>query len=157
MAWTKTKTVIAAGAAVLLVAGITTFILKHVAVRNDIPRASWTDSGHGDPKSALLSFLSAVQQADGEKFLASCTPELQQEFQRRFGQQAQAQGMSLYEFLGHDMAPRFRSTTGIRIVGQTSVSPDRVQLRVLALGEGKEHPVVLKKTDDGWKVDQIFQ
>ena len=157
MAWTKAKTATVVGVGLLLAAGTTTIIIKHVATQNDVPRAFWADSGYGDPKSTLLSFLSAVQQVDGEKILTSCTPELQQEFQRHFGEQAKAQGKSLVEFLGHDVQPRFRSTTGIRVTGQTAVSSDCIKLRVLALGEGKEHPITVRKIGDEWKVDQVFQ
>ena len=73
MAWTKAKTAIVVGASVLLAAGTTTAVIQyqhHMATRNDVPRAAWAYSGYGDPKSAMLTFLYAIRQADGEQILA---------------------------------------------------------------------------------------
>ena|ERR1700690_1352941 len=138
MAWTKAKTAIVVGASVLLAAGTTTAVIQyqhHVATRNDVPRAAWVFSGYGDPKSAMLTFLYAIRQADGEQILAACSPGLQQTFQKHFEKQMQASGKTLGEFLSHDVPPRFNSTTGIRIMEQKPASEDRIMLRVLALGE----------------------
>jgi hypothetical protein len=66
-----------------------------------------------------------------------------------------ASGKTLGEFLSQDVPPRFKSTTGVRILEQKPVSVDRIKLRVLALGEQKEHPVTVRKIGDEWKVDQI--
>ncbi len=42
----------------------------HRATRNDVSREAWVYSGYGDPKSAMLTFLDAIRQADGEQILA---------------------------------------------------------------------------------------
>jgi RNA polymerase sigma factor (sigma-70 family) len=160
MAWTKAKTAIVVGASVLLAAGTTTVVIQHqhhVATRNDVPRAAWVFSGYGDPKSAMLTFLYAIRQADGEQILAGCTPELQQTFQKHFEKQMKDSGKTLGEFLAHDAPPRFNSTTGIRILEQKSASEDRITLRVLDLGEQKEHQITVRKIGDEWKVDEVFQ
>ncbi len=160
MAWTKAKTAIVVGASVLLAAGTTTLAIqhqRHVATRNDVPRTSWVFSGYSDPKSAMLTFLYAVRQADGEQILAGCTPELQQNFQQNFGKQAQAKGKTLSEFLADELPARLKSTTGIRILSQLPVAADQIEFRVLALGEKGEHQITVRKIDDEWKVDQIFQ
>ena len=120
-------------------------------------RAAWAYSGYDDPKSAVLTFLHAIRQADGEQILAGCTPELQQNFQLHFGKQAQAKGKSLSEFLADELPARLKSTTGIRILSQLQVAADRIEFRVLALGEKGEHQIVVRKIDDEWKVDQVFQ
>jgi RNA polymerase sigma factor (sigma-70 family) len=159
MAWTKVKTAIVSGVVVLLAAGTTTVVIQHqhhLATRNDVARTAWTYSGYGDPKSALLSFLYAIRQADGEQILAACTPGLQQTFQKHFEKQMQASGKSLGEFLSQDAPPRFKSTMGIRIVEQKPASEDRITLRVLALGEQKEHQITVRKIGDEWKVDEVF-
>ena len=165
MAWTKAKTAIVAATAVILAAGTTTAVIQyqhHVATRNDVSRAAWVFSGYGDPKSAVLTFLYAIRQADGEQILAGCTPELQQNFQQNFGKQAQAKGKTLSEFLADELPARLKSTTGIRILSQLPVAADRIEFRVLALGEraplgGKgEHQITVRKIGDEWKVDQVF-
>ncbi len=160
MAWTKMKTAVISGVVVLLAVGTTTAVIQHqhlLTTGNDVSRAAWVFSGYGDPKSAMLTFLHAIRQADGEQILAACTPELQQEFQKRFEKQMRAAGKTLGEFLAQDAPARFQSTTGIRIIELLPVSADRITLRVLALGEGKEHPVTVRKIGDEWKVDQVFQ
>ena len=156
MAWTKMKTATVAVTVVILATGATTVIVKHAAARNDVPRAAWANSGYADPKSAVVSFLWAIRQADGEQILASCTPGLQQTFQKHFEKQMQASGKSLGEFLSQDAPPRFKSTMGIRIVEQKPASEDRITLRVLALGEQKEHQITVRKIGDEWKVDEVF-
>jgi RNA polymerase sigma factor (sigma-70 family) len=159
MAWTKTKTAIVVGASVLLAASTTTLVIQHqhhLATRNDVSRAAWVFSGYGEPKSAMMSFLWAIRQADGEQILAACSPGLQQTFQKHFEKQMQASGKSLGEFLAQDTPPRFNSTTGIRILEQKPVSEDRITLRVLALGEQKEHRITVKKIGEEWKVDGVM-
>jgi RNA polymerase sigma factor (sigma-70 family) len=159
MAWTKAKTAIMVGASVLLAAGTATAVFQyhhHVATRNDVSRAAWVFSGYGDPKSAMLTFLYAIRQADGEQILAACSPGLQQTFQKHFEKQMQASGKTLGEFLAHDAPPRFNSTTGIHIIELLPVSADRITLRVLALGEQKEHQITVRKIGDEWKVDEVF-
>jgi RNA polymerase sigma factor (sigma-70 family) len=165
MAWTKAKTAIVSGVVVLLAVGTTTVVIQHqhhLATRNDVPRAAWVFSGYGDPKSAVLTFLYAIRQADGEQILAGCTPELQQNFQQNFGKQAQAKGKTLSEFLADELPARLKSTTGIRVLSQLPVAGDRIEFRVLALGEraplgGKgEHQITVRKIGDEWKVDQVF-
>ena len=112
MAWTKAKTAAVAITAVILAAGTTTVVIQyqhHVATRNDVSRAAWVFSGYDDPKSAVLTFLHAIRQADGEQILAGCTPELQQNFQQNFGKQAQAKGKTLSEFLADELPARLRA------------------------------------------------
>ena len=148
------------GAGVLLAVGTTTLVIQHQhhqTTRNDVARAAWTFSGYGDPKSAMMSFLWAIRQADGEQIVAACSPELQQTFQKHIEKQMRESGKSLGEFLAQDAPARFNTTTGIRILELLPVSTDRITLRVLALGEGKEHPITVRKIGDEWKVDQVFQ
>ena len=154
MAWTKTKTAAVTTLAVILAAGTTvSFIHRAVEQKRD-SRPGWTFRGYGDPKSALVSFLWAVREADGERIWTSLSPDLQRAFQQRFEQQAQLQGKSLREVLAQQAAPRFAATTGIRILEQRDVSADRIQLQLLALGEQAEHVVIMKKIGSEWKVDQ---
>jgi hypothetical protein len=160
MAWTKAKTAAVAVTAVILAAGTTIAVIQyqhHVAARNDVSTAAWVFSGYGDPKSAMLTFLYAIRQADGEQILAACSPGLQQTFQKHFEKQMRASGKTLGEFLAQDAPPRFKSTMGIRIVEQKPASEDRITLRVLALGEQKEHQITVRKIGDEWKVDEVFQ
>ena len=106
----KVNGMVQVGAGVLLAVGTTTVVIQHqhhLATRNDVARTAWTYSGYGDPKSALLSFLYAIRQADGEQILAACTPGLQQTFQKHFEKQMQASGKSLGEFLSQDAPPAF--------------------------------------------------
>ena len=159
MAWTKAKTAIVVGVGVLLAAGTTTVVIqhqRHLATRNDVPRAAWVFSGYGDSKSSVMSFLWAIRQADGEQILAACSPGLQQTFQKHFEKQMQASGKSLGEFLSQDTPPRFKSTMGVRILEQKPASEDRITLRVLALGEQKEHQITVRKIGGEWKVDEVF-
>jgi RNA polymerase sigma factor (sigma-70 family) len=159
MAWTKAKTTVC-GVIILAVGTATTLLVqhqRHSTTRNDVSRAAWAYSGYGDPKSTVVSFLWAIRQADGKQILASCSPELQQEFQKRFEKQMGASGKSLSEFLAQDAPAHFNHTAGIRILEQKPVSTDQIALRVWALGEQKEHLVTVRKIGDEWKMDQVFQ
>ena len=159
MAWTKLKTGIISAVIVIGVATTTTTLVNqhqhHLASQNDVSRAAWAFSGYGDPKSAMMSFLWAIRQADGEQILAACSPGLQQTFQKHFEKQMRASGKSLGEFVSQGAPTRFINTAGIRILEQKPASEDRIMLRVLALGEQKEYQITLKKIGDEWKVDGV--
>jgi len=160
MAWTKMKTGIISAVIVVAVAATTTTLViqheHHLASQNDVSRDAWVFSGYGDPKSAMMSFLWAIRQADGEQILAACSPGLQQTFQKHFQEQMRASGKTLGEFLAQDTPPRFSTTTGIRILEQKSDSEDQITLRLLALGEQKEHRITVKKIGEEWKVDGVM-
>src|ERR1017187_6199522 len=160
MAWTKLKTGIISAVIVVGVATTTTTLViqhqHHLASQNDVSRDAWVFSGYGDPKSAMMSFLWAIRQADGEQILAACSPGLQQTFQKHFQEQMRASGKTLGEFLAQDTPPRFSTTTGIRILEQKSDSEDQITLRLLALGEQKEHRITVKKIGEEWKVDGVM-
>ena len=160
MAWTKLKTGIISAVIVVAVATTTTTLViqhqHHLASKNDVSRDAWVFSGYGDPKSAMMSFLWAIRQADGEQILAACSPGLQQTFQKHFQEQMRASGKTLGEFLAQDTPPRFSTTTGIRILEQKSDSEDQITLRLLALGEQKEHRITVKKIGEEWKVDGVM-
>jgi RNA polymerase sigma factor (sigma-70 family) len=160
MAWTKLKTGIISAVIVVAVAATTTTLViqhqHHMASQNDVSRDAWVFSGYGDPKSAMMSFLWAIRQADGEQILAACSPGLQQTFQKHFQEQMRASGKTLGEFLAQDTPPRFSTTTGIRILEQKSDSEDQITLRLLALGEQKEHRITVKKIGEEWKVDGVM-
>ena len=160
MAWTKLKTgIISAVIVVAVVTTTTTLVIQHqhhLASQNDVSRDAWVFSGYGDPKSAMMSFLWAIRQADGEQILAACSPGLQQTFQKHFQEQMRASGKTLGEFLAQDTPPRFSTTTGIRILEQKSDSEDQITLRLLALGEQKEHRITVKKIGEEWKVDGVM-
>jgi len=160
MAWTKLKTGIIGAVIVVAVATTTTNLViqhqHHLASRNDVSRDAWVFSGYGDPKSAMMSFLWAIRQADGEQILAACSPGLQQTFQKHFQEQMRASGKTLREFLAQDTPPRFNSTTGIRVLEQKRASEDQITLLVLALGEQKEHRITVKKIGAEWKVDGVM-
>jgi RNA polymerase sigma factor (sigma-70 family) len=160
MAWTKLKTGIISAVIVVAVAATTTTLViqhqHHLASKNDVSRDAWVFSGYGDPKSAMMSFLWAIRQADGAQILAACSPGLQQTFQKHFQEQMRASGKTLGEFLAQDTPPRFSTTTGIRILEQKSDSEDQITLRLLALGEQKEHRITVKKIGEEWKVDGVM-
>ena len=160
MAWTKLKTGIIGAVIVVAVATTTTNLViqhqHHLASQNDVSRDAWVFSGYGDPKSAMMSFLWAIRQADGEQILAACSPGLQQTFQKHFQEQMRASGKTLGEFLAQDTPPRFSTTTGIRILEQKSDSEDQITLRLLALGEQKEHRITVKNIGEEWKVDGVM-
>jgi len=159
MAWTKLKIGIISAVIVVGVATTTTTLViqhqHHMASQNDVSRAAWAFSGYGEPKSAMMSFLWAVRQADGEQILAACSPGLQQTFQKHFEKQMQASGKPLGEFISQDAPARFKNTSGIRILEQKSVSADQVVLRVWDLGEQKGYQITVKKIGDEWKVDGV--
>jgi RNA polymerase sigma factor (sigma-70 family) len=164
MAWTNVKTTIGASMAVVLAAGTTALVVQHRQRPNpqpiasssiEFPRASWAFAGYADPQSAVLSFLWAIKQGDGEKIEGSFTPGLQQKFQRMFAQQMQTEGKSFNEILSQEAPKHFSQNTGIKIIDQKTVPSDQIALRVYVSGEKSEHTFYLKKTVDEWKVNDI--
>jgi RNA polymerase sigma factor (sigma-70 family) len=159
MAWTKMKTALVVGAAVILTAGTaTTLVVTHqnkLKTQTEFPGSAWKFAGYADPASALVTAFWAGKQGNGKIIVASLTPELQQQLQQRFGPELTKRGMSLEDFFTQSSKKRVSKITGFRVLGQTVVAPDEVDLRVFAQGKESEETFKLKKIGNEWKMDRF--
>jgi RNA polymerase sigma factor (sigma-70 family) len=86
MAWTKAKTVIVAGVAVILVTGTTTLAVKAYQGREPVPQSSQASAKYATPKATYQTWLSAMRNGDLKGFLACLTPEGQSSYMQSAGQ-----------------------------------------------------------------------
>lgn len=110
----------------------------------NLPRSSWEFAGYADPVSAFQSAIWAWGHGDKEKFLASLSPEAQQNDQQQFAGIKPA-----------DMAHEFRDVTGFHILGGENVADDQVVLHVFTDGvkaESAKKDVRLRKVGNDWKL-----
>jgi hypothetical protein len=106
------------------------------------PRDSWGLVGYDTPEAALESVTWAISQGDEDAYMASLSPELQDEMQSQL-----ADG-SFAEIGPLEMG----NATGFRILGRETISDDRWIITVYMDGNGNELSLTLVNTPEGWKV-----
>jgi hypothetical protein len=177
MAWTKAKTTIIAGLAVILAACTATTLVIHAPRRTDFPRASWKFAGYDDPVSALETFFWATSQGDAKSILASTSPDLQSMDQKAYGEIIGKLGITFEEFVSRFYASDVGGMAGFQILkseivsvpkgwspGTTKLtdyrnlhpeaeSEDQVHLHLAITGRPGEQVFVMKKIGNDWKVD----
>ena len=177
MAWTKAKTAMVAGLAVILAVGTATTVIIHAQPRADFPRASWKFAGYGDPVSALETYFWATSQGDAKTILASTSPDLQKADEKADAEMLQKLGMTFDEFVSRFYASDVGDVEGFQILNSEVVrvpkgwSPgtvkltdyqnlhpdagwdDQVRLHLSITGKPGEQVFVMKKIGNDWKVD----
>jgi len=106
------------------------------------PRDSWSFAGYDTPEAAIESATWAISQGDEQSYLASLSPELQNEMQ------AQLVDGSFAETGPLEMG----NATGFRILNRETVSDNQRIITMYMDGDGNEISVTLVNTSDGWKV-----
>ena len=144
MAWTKAKTAILAGGAIILAASTITLVVHHqhqdhrqpkpqpvAPAETDFPKTSWTFARYADPQSALLSALWSLSTGDLETFLASLTPGERERQQQQLKIGAQRAGKSSAAFFtAASTTGDMPKTKGFRVLDQQDISDDEVILRI---------------------------
>jgi|SRR5579862_2831710 len=150
MAWTKAKTAVVIGAAILLTTGATTtLVAQHLKSITDFPRSSWEFAGYADPKSALESAMWAWGKGDVKAFIDTLTPDAQQREKDHLDQMQPA-----------DLIQEFRGITGYHVLELKTVADNQVALRFRVdfstrVIHDPEKTVYLKKSGNEWKLDAI--
>jgi RNA polymerase sigma factor (sigma-70 family) len=147
MAWTKAKTVLVAGMAIVLAAGTTTVVMKHQAQpQGPIPESSWRNMKYATPEAALQTSLWAMRQGDVATLKVSYTPEFQEQFMATAGK-----GKS-----DADLSAMCVQLAGaiwdFEVVRQEPVSTDEVVVHFHSARIGNA-VVPLKKIGGEWKVN----
>lgn len=107
------------------------------------PKESWTFAGYATPEAAVESMAWAVNNGDAKTFMASLTPEMQNDFFKGFA------GTET-EFIdeGKKELSKF---TGFRILQRDVHSDNEVVLDVFMDGDDHSDKLLLKKIDGQWK------
>jgi RNA polymerase sigma factor (sigma-70 family) len=165
MAWTKIKTGVAVGTAVILVAGTATTLVRQreqaVKSGTDLRKASWNFVGYADPLSALETSFWAASHQEGKTMVASLTPELVQKINQRLGPQLRQHGTSLEEFLSQSKKPMILGT-GFHVIRQETISEDQIRLHVYVEDgvwtgteiKSGEQVFDMRKVGGQWRVEQ---
>jgi RNA polymerase sigma factor (sigma-70 family) len=146
MAYTKAKTAVVIGLAVILAAGTATLAVKYQSrPKGPVPQKSWAYVKRTTPEAALQSLLWAMTKGDLKMFLESLTPEFQNQYMETAGK-----GKSENEL----------SAMNIRIAAKIAdfhnasnevVSSDEVLLHFRSSGLGIA-TVPMKKIQGEWKI-----
>jgi RNA polymerase sigma factor (sigma-70 family) len=161
MLWTKAKTAIVAGVAVILAVGATTTAVIRLSSPPAVPRASWKFSGFGDPESAFMSYLwASVCQTNRAAFESTLTPEQKGVYAQMIVMNAKVpqphseEQTVLEEF---QRANEQWKNGNYRIIGRQTVDANRVLLHIEArmAWQKMEVYVRMKKTRAGWRYDGI--
>ena len=147
MAWTKAKTVLVAGAAIVLAAGTTTAVMKHQAQpKGPIPETAWRNMKYATPEAALQTSLWAMRQGDVATLKVSYTPEFQEQFMATAGK-----GKS-----DADLSAMCIQLAGaiwdFEVIRQEPVSSDEVILHFHSARAGMAE-VPMKKIGSEWKIN----
>jgi hypothetical protein len=162
MAWTKMKTAVVVGAAVILATGTTALVVQQqrqpqailiAGGQTQFPKASWGFAGYSDPQSAFLSAVWARSKPDLKVYLASLTPEQEQREQEDIRRQTGMSGKSAEQVAAQIAERDFEKTTGFRIVDVKTISNDQVVLHLFIEGDEHEANAKIRKIANEWKFD----
>ena len=143
MAWTKMKTAMVVGAAVVLATGTTTtLVIQHR--HHIVARSSWAFAGYASPESAFQSSVWAIGKGDGQAWLGSLTPAMQWEVRQKAAGDDD-------KIIGDDTKRDFALVTGYRILDKQVVSKDEVVLEVYAEGLNQTTKASFQRIGNEWK------
>jgi prepilin-type N-terminal cleavage/methylation domain-containing protein len=156
MAWTKAKTAVVVGVAVLLAAGTTaTLIIKYrnqpvrpaSSAQAGILKESWTLAGYSTPEDAFQSWLWAMNKGDMDMLLTTFAPELRQQIETATKNDPDVRKKILFKM---SQTAKMQSYT---ITQTNMVSDNQVVLRVIFHKDNAEQEDnwVMKKYGDEWK------
>jgi RNA polymerase sigma factor (sigma-70 family) len=156
-AWTKLKTAIAAGIAILAVgtAG-TAWVQSRTQAEVDLPASSWKFAGYGTPAAAIETLAFGVARGNGQTLWASLSPACQEEFRELVAQSKRR--VSAEQFLLQAWGPELKGRTGIRIVKTEVLWTNQVLLDVALRGGEKKSGhrwIKVRQLGDEWKVDDF--
>jgi len=139
MAWTKAKTAIVAGVAVILAAGTTTLVVNHQHQAKESTR-------YATPEAALQSSLLAMSQGDMKMVLASFTPEFQKAFMETAGKGKSESDLAAQNIKIAAMIGNFQA------VSNEVTSSDEAILHFHSSRMG-DATVPMKKIQGEWKIN----
>ena len=106
------------------------------------PRDSWTFAGYDTPENAIESVTWAISEGDEGNYLASLSPELQNEMQSQLADGTFA-----------DIGPtEMNGAAGYRIMDRETVSDDERIITLYMDGDRTIVSLSLVNTPDGWRV-----
>lgn len=156
LAWANVKTAVIIGAAVVLAAGTSGFIVQsQFKSGQNFPASAWAFDGYGNPTSSVKTLMWAISRNDARTIYTSVSPACQAELQQV------AAGfkppMSVEQFLLKDWTGKVRHVSGFRIFKSEVLSDNEVwlNLSVTIQGESGDTWVALKKIDGQWKFDDF--
>lgn len=139
MAWTKAKTAIVAGVAVILAVGTTTLLVIHEhRAKESMQRAT--------PEAALQSSLRAMSQGDMKMVLASFTPDFQSQYMATAGKGKSGPELGAMNAKIAAMIGEFQAVSNQVVSGDEAI----VHFRSSQLGEAS---VPMKRIQGEWKID----
>jgi hypothetical protein len=106
------------------------------------PRDAWSFAGYDTPEDAIQSVTWAISEGDEESYLASLSPELQDEMMSELEDGDFA-----------DIGPlQLSNATGYRILDRDSVSDDERVITLYMDGDPNIVSLYVVNTPDGWRV-----
>ncbi len=152
MAWTKAKTAIIAGAALLLAAGTTAVVVHRFSDQfpsprpiptgqTEFPKASWHFAGYGNPESAFESCIWAVNNGDVKTLVASVGPSMQKKFAN----------MPAANIITDKDRADFGMMTGFRILNREDVSENEVTFEVYSEGLEQTQKFSMQRVNGQWR------
>jgi hypothetical protein len=106
------------------------------------PRDAWTFAGYDTPEDAIESVTWAISEGDEGNYLASLSPELQNEMESE-----------LADGSFEDVGPlEMSNATGYRILDRETVSDDERIITLYMDGDPNIVSLSLVNTPDGWRV-----
>jgi RNA polymerase sigma factor (sigma-70 family) len=139
MAWTKAKTAIVAGVAIILAAGTTTLVVKH-------QHRAKGSMMYATPEATLQSSLLAMSKGDMKMVLASFTPEFQKAFMETAGKGKSESDLAAQNIKIAAMIGSFQD------ISNEVISSDETILHFLSSRMGAA-TVPMKKIEGEWKIN----
>jgi RNA polymerase sigma factor (sigma-70 family) len=147
MAWSKAKTIIVIGAAAILVAGTTGLVVKHQRQADGlVPQNSLASADYATPEATFQSWRLAMSKGDLKGYLASFTPEGQNNYMKTVGQGKSESELVAMNIKIADMISDFQ------IASNEVMAPDEAILHFHSSRLGNAS-VPMQKIQGEWKIN----
>ena len=108
------------------------------------PKQAWSFAGYGTPEASLMSAIWAMREGNPKTYLDSLSPEEQLRMAKSWQNKSEAEIAAKHQ---QDVSV----ITGMRILGQQTVSANEVTMDVFVEGVNRPEKVSMKRVGNDWK------
>ena len=147
MAWTKVKTAVVVGVAVIVAASTTGVMIQthHHNYKNPIAESSWRNAGYATPEDALQTALWGMSKGDIKTLHVSYTAEFRNEFLQTAGKgKSEAEILALFKQIAGKIA-------SFQVESEEQTADGKLLLHIhCGAGDAVQ---LLRKVGTEWKLD----
>ena len=164
MAWTKAKTAVVAGVAIILTASTTTMVIHHqhrpklqpmATGQTEFQRTSFEFAGYADARSAFMSAIWAISVGDRQTLLNSLTPAEKQRQEQQMAENIRKTRKTEAQLVAQAAHNNSSKSNGFQILDQEQVAADEVILHLFIPDNPQKVDAIMRKIGNEWRLDSV--